>query len=372
LEYAERRRGSSTCIRGGGDLSHRLHAGSVQIRLVGVAWLNFHASTGDSVDRRTFIGTIVGGLLAASFLADAQQPSKIYRIGVLAPTSAAVNAANLNAFREGLQEHGYVEGRNLIIDYRSVDGQDERFPDLATELVRLKVDVIMTQGTPAVSAAMKATPLIPIVMASGEPLSTGVVSGLARPGANVTGLSSQIAETSGKRLQLLKEAAPGIHRIAAMLDMGNPASVVQWQAMERDARSMGLDVQLLDVRKSENLAPAFEAAVKQRADAIVVGRSMQNDARRIAELSVQRRLPSMFPTRDFVDAGGLMAYGANNPAQYRRAAAYVDKILKGAKPGDLPVEQPTKFELVINLKTAKALGLTIPQSLLLRADEVIQ
>ena len=334
--------------------------------------VRLRSSKGDSVDRRKFIGTIAVGLLAAPPSAKAQQSPKLYRVGVLAFSTAAVNAISLNAFREGLREHGYVEGRNLIIEYRSPDGRDERFTDLAAELVRLKVDVILTQGTPAVSAAMKATRTIPIVMTSGEPVSTGVVSALARPGANVTGLSSQIAETTGKRLQLLQEAAPRIRRVAAILDMGNPASVVQWQTMQRDAGPTGLEVQLQDVRKPENLAQAFDAAVRQRADAVVVGRSMQSNAKRIAELSIERRMPSMFPTRDFVDAGGLMAYGANNPAQYRRAASYVDKVLKGIKPGEIPVEQPTKFELVINLKTAKVLGLAIPQSLLLRADEVIE
>ena len=330
------------------------------------------SSTGHSVDRRKFIGTIAVSLLAAPPSARAQQSPKVYRVGVLAFANEAVNATSLNAFREGLHEHGYVEGRNLIIEYRSPDGRDEQFSDFAAELVRLKVDVILTQGTPAVSAAMKATRTIPIVMTSGEPVSTGVVSALARPGANVTGLSSQIAETSGKRLQLLQEAVPRIRRIVAILDMANPASVVQWQTMQRDAAPARLELQLQDVRKPENLVQAFDAAVRQRADAIVVGRSMQSNAKRIAELSIERGLPSMFPTRDFVDAGGLMAYGANNPAQYRRAASYVDKVLKGIKPGEIPIEQPTKFELVINLRTAKVLGLTIPQSLLLRADEVIE
>jgi putative tryptophan/tyrosine transport system substrate-binding protein len=306
--------------------------------------------------------------------AEAQPPGKVWRIGMLEATPPALNAAYLEAFRQGLRELGYVEGQNFVIEYRSADGRPERFPDLATELVRLKVDLIVTRGTPATLAAKQATGSIPIVMASsGDPLGLGIVSSLARPGGNVTGLTTVTVELGGKRLELLKEAIPRIARIAQLANTTNPASATQWRQIEEAARSLGLEPQLLDVRKPEDLARAFDTAIKRRADAVIVANDTltQSNLRRIVDLSAKHRLPSMYASREFVDAGGLMAYGTNFPDRYRRAATYVDKILKGAKPADLPVEQPTKFEFVINLKTAKALGLTIPQSLLLRADQVI-
>ena len=327
------------------------------------------------MDRRAFIGTLSGGLLAAPLASEAQQPGKVYRVGVLETTPVALNAANLDAFRLGLKELGYVEGRNLVIEYRSADGRPERFPALATELVRSKVDLILTRGTPAVIAAKNATPTIPIVMAaSGDPLGTRVVTGLARPGANVTGLSALTAELSGKRLQLLKEAVPGIGRVAALLDMGNPTFAIQWQEIKAAALSIDVRPQLLDVRKGEDFGSAFDTAIKQRADAVIVGLGTvtQSNVGLVTDLAARRRLPSIYFSREFVDAGGFMAYGVSYPDLYRRAAKYVDKILQGAKPADLPIEQPTKYELVINLKTAKALGLTIPPSLLQRADQVIE
>ena len=325
--------------------------------------------------RRAFMGTLAGGLLAAPLIDEAQPAGKVWRIGVLETTSVALNAANLEAFRQGLRELGYVERQNYAIEYRSADGRPERFPDLAAELVRLKVDLIVTRGTPAVLAAKNATRTIPIVMAtSGDALGTGVVSGLARPGGNVTGLSTINAELVGKRLGLLKEAMPGIARIAVVQNMSNPTLVTQRKLIEAAARSLGFQPQFLDVRTPEDLGRAFDTAIKQHADAVHVGSDSltQTNRRRIVDLSAKHRLPSIYSSRDFVDAGGLMAYGVSYPAAYRRAATYVDKILKGANPGDLPVEQSTNFEFVINLKTAKALGLTIPQSLLGRADEVIQ
>ena len=325
------------------------------------------------MDRRAFISGIAGGLLAAPLAAVAQQTGKVYRIGVLDPTPEALNVANLDAFRQGMRELQYADGQNFVIEYRSPEGRADRFPDLAQELVRLKVDLILTRGTPAVTAAKNATRTIPIVMAaSGDPVGTAVVTGLARPGGNVTGLTALTAEVSGKRLQLLKEATPGARRVAAVLDRGAP--VTQWRATEQAARSIGLQPQVLYIEKAEDLGPAFDAAVKHRADAVLVGLGavIQSNVGRVAELAARHRLPSAFSSREYVVAGGLMAYGVSYPDSYRRAATYVDKILKGAKPADLPVEQPTKFELVINLKTAKALGLTIPQSLLQRADEVIQ
>jgi putative ABC transport system substrate-binding protein len=314
-------------------------------------------------------------LVLAPLAAEAQLTGKVYRIGVLETMSAALNTANLDALRQGLRELGYVEGRDFVIEDRSADGRSERFPGLATELVRLKVDLIVTRGTHAVLAAEKATGSIPIVMAtSGDPAGFGVVSSLARPGGNVTGLSTIAVELAGKRLELLKEAIPRVARIALLANMSSPASASQWPQIEGAARSLGLEPQLLDMRAPEDFARAFDTAIKQRADAIQVANDTltQTNFRRIVDLSAKHRLPSIFTSRAFVDAGGLMAYGPNFTDLYRRAATYVDKILKGAKPADLPVEQPTKFELVINLKTAKALGLTIPQSLLLRADQVLQ
>ncbi len=315
------------------------------------------------------------GLTLAPLAVGAQRPEKVYRIGILETRSTAMNAANLDAFRQGLRELGYVEGQNFVIEYRSADGRPERFPGLATELVRLKVDLIVTRGTPAVLAAKKATGSIPIVMASSaDPAGYGIVSSLARPGGNVTGQSAIVVELAGKRLELLKEAIPRIARIAQLANMSNPASAASWRQIEVAARSLGLAPQLLDVRAPEDFARAFDTAIKQRADAVLVVNDTltQTNVRRIVDLSAKHRLPSIFTSREFVDAGGLMAYGPNFTDLYRRAATYVDKIFKGAKPADLPVEQPTKFELVINLKTAKALGLTIPASLLLQADQVIQ
>jgi putative tryptophan/tyrosine transport system substrate-binding protein len=244
---------------------------------------------------------------------------------------------------------------------------------LAEEMVRSKVDLIVTRGTPAVTAAKNATRTIPIVMAaSGDPLGTAVVSGLARPGGNVTGLSALTAEMSGKRLQFLKEAIPGARRVAAVLDKG--ASATQGPATEQAARSLGLQAQIFYIEKAQDLGPTFDAVVTQRADAVLVGLGavIQSNVVRVVELAARHRLPSAFSSREFVVTGGLLAYGVSYPDSYRRAASYIDKIFKGAKPAELPIEQPTKFELVVNLKTAKALGLTIPPSLLGRADEVLQ
>jgi len=321
------------------------------------------------------LAVVVALSVLAPLTGEAQQTGKVYRIGVLDTMSATLNTANLGAFRQGLRELGYVEGRDFVIEYRSADGRPERFPGLATELVRLKVDLIVTRGTPAVLAAEKATESIPIVMTtSADPTGFGVVSSLARPGGNVTGLSTIAVELMGKRLEFLKEAIPRIARIALLGNMSSPASASQWRQMEGAARSLGLEPQLLDVRAPEDFARAFDTAIRQRANAVqVVNDTLtQTNSRRIVDLSAKHRLPSIFTSREFVDAGGLMAYGPNFTDLYRRAATYVDKIFKGAKPADLPIEQPTKFELVINLKTAKALRLTIPQTLLLRADQVIE
>jgi putative ABC transport system substrate-binding protein len=315
------------------------------------------------------------GLFAGSLTADARQPGTVYRIGMLETRSAELNAANIDAFRQGLSELGYKEGQNLEIAYRSSDGRDERFPALAGELVRLKVHLILTRGTPAALAAKSATNTIPVVMAaSGDPVGSGIVTSLARPGGNVTGLSSGITESFAKRVELLAELLPGLKRIAAILNMGNPVVPPQWSIVEASARSLGVEAQLLDVRRPEDLQAAFDAAAKRRAEALVVGLDgvTQANLRPIAELAARQRLPSIYPANDYVKVGGLMTYGSSDFHMYHRAAAFVDKIFKGAKPADLPVEQPTKWEFVINLKTAKALGVTIPQSLLLRADQLIE
>ena len=313
-------------------------------------------------------------LLAAPLAAEAQPAGKVYRIGVLEILPVASNAANLAAFRQGLRDLGYVEGQNVVIEYRSADGQAERFPRLASELVRLNVDVIVTRGTPAALAAKQATGTIPIVMASsGDPLGTRIVVSLARPGGNVTGLSAFSTEVQGKLLELLREIVPHLTRVAFLFNMSNPVQQAQWEEAETAARSARLQPQLLNVRTARDLEPAFDEAARQRAGAVIVGNDALTQAhrRQIIEALAQRHLPDIFRDREFVETGGLMSYGIHYPDSYRRAAVYVDKILKGAKPSDLPVERPTKFELIINLKTAKALGLTIPPSVLARADVVI-
>ena len=327
------------------------------------------------ITRRAFLGALTGGFFAAPIAAQAQPAGKVYRIGMLETRSTILNAANIDAFRQGMRELGYKEGQNLEIVYRSSDGHDERFPDLAGELVRSKVDLFLTRGTPAALAARSASGTIPVVMAaSGEPVGSGLVASLARPGGNVTGLSSGLTEPYAKRVELLKELVPRLVRVAAIFNMGNRASVAQWHVVEATARALGIKPQLLDVRSPEDLPRLFDAAAQQRAQALIVGLDgvTQGNLRPIAELAARQRLPSIYGEKEYVKFGGLLTYGASDYDMYRRAATFVDKIFKGAKPADLPVEQPTKFELVINLKTAKALGLTIPPSLLVRADEVIQ
>jgi putative ABC transport system substrate-binding protein len=310
---------------------------------------------------------------APSSLAQAVQ--KTYRIGMLETRSAELNRANVDAFRQGLRELGYAEGQNLEIVYRSSDGRDERFHGLARELVSMKIDLITIRGTPAALAAKDATALIPIVMAaSGDPVGSRIIASLARPGGNVTGLSSGITESFPKRVELLRELLPGLKRIAALLNMGNPVVPPQWSAVDASARSLGMEARLLDVRRPEDIRDAFDRAAKHGAEALVVGLDgvTQANLRSIAELAARHRLPSIYPAQDYAKVGGLMTYGSSDFHMYHRAAAFADKIFKGAKPADLPVEQPTRWEFIINLRTAQALGVTIPQSLLLRADLVIQ
>jgi putative ABC transport system substrate-binding protein len=314
------------------------------------------------------------GHVAGPLTGDAHQARKVHRIGMLETRSAALNAANVDAFREGLRELGYREGQNIEIVYRSSEGRNDRFPGLARELVNLKVDVIVTRGTPAVQAAKSATATIPVVMAaSGAPLGSGIVATLARPGGNVTGLSSGIAMSFPKQLELLAELIPRLRHVVAILNMSNLSLHPAWNNIESSARALGIEPQLLDVRRPEDLRVAFDTAVKARAGAVIVGLDTvtQTSLRSIAGLATERQLPSIYPAKEYAELGGLMTYGASDFHMYHRAAAFVDKIFKGARPADLPVEQPTKFELVINLKTAKVLGLTIPPSQLLRADRVI-
>ncbi len=308
--------------------------------------------------------------------ADAQQAPKIAKIGYPGPGTPATAGPLLDAFRQGLRELGYVEGKTFVLEVRHSEGRFERLPELARELVRLKVDVIVASSDVAIAAAKRETQTIPIVMVpGGDPVGTGFVTSLARPGGNITGLSSISPELSGKRLELLREAVPGLSRVALLWNPDVRSNMLDYKEMEGAARSQRLELQSIEVPRAEDLDRAFSAVTNQRAQALVLpsGNPVTFGNRgRITIFAQRNRLPSMYAQKEYVDAGGLMSYGPSMSDMFRRAAIYVDKILKGAKPAELPVEQPTKFELVINLKTAKALGLTIPQSLLRRADQVIQ
>jgi putative ABC transport system substrate-binding protein len=326
------------------------------------------------MERRHFL---VGMSLAipTALFAEAQQAEQIHRIGILPPGPIAERMHLWDAFRQGLRELGYTEGRNITLVFPSAEVTPELLSRLADELVRLKVEVIVAATTPAIQAAMNATTSIPIVMAVGaDPVASGFVGRLASPGGNVTGQSIISIEMSGKRLALLKEAVPRVTRVAVLSDATSISSAPQRREMEVAAQALGLKLQVLEVRNPAEIEAAFRAAVKWHAGALIVVDSpfLFTYTRRIAALAEMSRLPMMSGLGEFAQAGGLVAYGPNIPDLYRRAATYVDMIFKGAKPADLPIEQPTKFELVINLKTAKALGLTIPQSLLLRADQVIE
>ena len=325
--------------------------------------------------KRRDVITLLGGAAAWPLRAGAQQAGKVYRIGVLEMTSATLNVANVYALRAGLRQLGYFEGQNLVIEYRSADGRDDRFPGLARELLDLKVDVIVTRGTPAAIAAKNATSTVPVVMAaSGDPVGTGLVTSLSRPGGNITGLSAIVGELAPKRLELVREIVPALGRIAVLANTSNDAVRGDWAVIETAARSLGVQSQLLDLRKSDAIGPTFDDASARRADALIVVIDAITLANRqlIVDLAMKHRLPTIYSSREFVDIGGLISYGVSYPDLYRRVATYVDKILKGTKPSDLPVEQPTQLELVINLKTAKALGLTISRDFLLIADEVIE
>ena len=336
--------------------------------------MTFVDASQEMLTRRAFtLGALValGSSVAVPFHAGAAQSDRLYRIGMLERTSAARNAANIEGCRQGLRELGYVEGETFVIEYHSAEGHDDRFAALAAELVRSKVDLILTRGTPAALAAKHATKTIPIVITGvGDPVGQGVVVSLARPGANITGLSAAVTDIYPKRVQLLKELVPKTARVGVLFNMGNPALPPQWREVERASRSIGIEPHLLDVRKAADLEPAFDAAVKARADALLVGIETVTQANQgvIVDLAARHRLPAMYASTEF--AGGLISYGVNYPEMYRRAAAFAHKIFRGTRPADLPVEEPTTFELVINPRTARTLGLTIPPTLLVRADRV--
>ena len=325
------------------------------------------------ISRRAFLGSLAGASLAVPFVGEAQRPERLHRIGMVERTSIEINAANVQGFRRGLRELGYVEGESFAIEYRSADGQDGRFPGLVGELVRLKVDLILTRGTPAALAAKNGTATIPVVIIGvGDPVGSGLVASLAHPGGNVTGLSAAVTEIYPKRVQLLRELVPRAARIAGLFNMSNPALPAQWREIERAARSLDIEPHLLDVRRPEDLEPAFGAATRLRSDALVVGLDTLTQANQlvIVDLAARHRLPAIYASTEF--ACGLVTYGVNYPEMYRRAARLAHKIFKGVRPADVPVEEPTAFELVINMRTARALGLTVPPSLLVRADHVIE
>jgi putative ABC transport system substrate-binding protein len=324
------------------------------------------------VDRRRFLLT---SLAVAAPLVARAQAGKVPRIGFLTVNSPSTNAARIEAFRQGLSDLGYFEGGNIAIEWRSAEGSLDQLPALAAELVRLKVDVIVTTGSSATRAAKDATATIPIVMAQdGDPVGNGFVVSLARPGGNITGLSSLFSELSRKRLELLKEIIPRLSQVAVLGTSSNPANAPQLRETELAAAALGVKVQYLDVLDPKDIDKAFRAASTTRVDAVLllVSTVFNSQRTQISELALRSRLPAIYGQQEFMEAGGLMTYHVSTVDLWRRSATYVDKILKGAKPADLPVEQPTKFELVINLKTAKALGLTIPASLLQRADQVIE
>jgi putative ABC transport system substrate-binding protein len=316
-------------------------------------------------------------LLALCPSAHAQQPKKVPRLGYLSATDAATDSTRSEAIRRALRDLGYIEGQNIASEYRYAEGKRDRFPELAGELVRLKVDIIVVAGgTRLILAAKNATNTIPIVMTGGggDPVEAGFVESLARPGGNVTGLTLLTTELGGKRLELLKEAVPKLTRVAVLYDPANRNSILQLKEVQTTARALGLTVRTWEVRDADGFERVFAALNKERPDGLYVtgGPLMNANQKRIVGFALKSRLPSVYNDRTAVDAGGLMYYGADAADSYRRVAYYVDKILKGAKPADLPVEQPTKFELVINLKTAKQIGVTISQSVLARADKVIK
>ena len=324
--------------------------------------------------RREFIALLGSFGVAWPVVARAQQAAKLPTIGFLVSGAPSSHGQWVAAFVERLRELQWIEGRTVAIESRWAEGRAERYNEIAAEFVRLKVDIIVTAGTPATAAAKETTLVIPIVfVGAGDPVGSGLVATLARPAGNVTGVSSQQTDTTGKRLELLREVVPGLHRLAILANIDNPVAMSDMRDVETAASTLGLSVLTLKIRRSEDIAPAFDT-LKDRADGLYVATDplVLTNRIRINTSVLGARVPAMYGSREYVDVGGLMSYGTNYPALFRRTADFVDKILRGAKPGDIPVEQPTKFELVVNLTTAKALGLTIPESFLLRADEVLE
>jgi len=324
--------------------------------------------------RRKFIALLCSGVAGWPLAARAQQAAKLPTIGFLGANNASFAMASINAFVQRLRELGWIENRTVAIEYRWAEGREARFAEIAAEFVRLKVEVILTYATPSSMAAKKATAVIPIVFAAaGDPVGTGLVASLARPGGNITGLSIQQTDLASKRLEILRELLPGLRTLAILVDTGAPNAALESGEVQTAAHTLGFDMVTSKVRRVEDIAPAFDA-LKGRAEALYVCSSplLTTNRIRVNNLALGMRLPTMYGFRDYIEAGGLMAYGPNLPSLFRRAADYVDKILHGAKPGDLPVEQPTKFDFIINLTTAKILGLEVPPSLVARADEVIE
>jgi putative tryptophan/tyrosine transport system substrate-binding protein len=325
------------------------------------------------MQRREFIAFLGGTAAAWPLAARAQQ--KIPRVGFMGNSTAGLEANLIGAFRDGLRELGYEEGRNIVIEYRWADGNYARFPTLVTELIASKVDVIVTAGTPAALAVKQATEVVPLVMvAVGDPVGTGLVPGLARPGGNITGLSSVAPDLEGKRLELLREVVPKLSHVAVFFNSLNPFHVVSMLQAHTSGRSMGIRLQEQDIRKSEDLEGAFAAVRKERPDALLIlaDRVFLHNRQRMMDFTEEQRLPSVNAYHELVEAGGLMSYGPSYEDMHKRAAIYVSKIFKGAKPGDLPIEQPTKFTLSVNLKAATILGIDIPSTLIARADKVVE
>ena len=326
------------------------------------------------MDRRRFLLTLLGGVWLAPKTCDAQSTPMVYRIGVLSSSSAISQRRNVDAFRERLRELRWTEGEQVVFDYRFADGRFERVPDLVAELVRLRVDIIVANASPAALAAKKATSTIPIVMLNvGDPVGVGLVASLARPGGNVTGVAFSVGVDYGKNLQLLHEVVPKARRVAILTNPTNPVAPIAHRDLKVAGQSLGLQLLFLG-GGPDQFEGAFAAVTKERADAMLIlaDSMLRMHLTELATRAAKIRVPAAYGGREFVDVGGLMSYGPSAIAGWQRAAVFVDKILRGAKPGDLPVEQPTKFELIVNLKTAKALGLTIPPSLLQRADQVIE
>jgi putative ABC transport system substrate-binding protein len=328
-----------------------------------------------SSDEQFFSILLIVAVVVVAAIAQAQQPAKIPRIGLLSPFSPSATALWHQAFLQGLRDLGWVEGKNISIEYRYAEGRRDRLPDLVADLVRLKVDIIVASVNTDALVAKKTTRTIPIVMASaGEPVATGLVDSLARPGGNITGLSQMAPEMAGKRLELLKEIVPKLSRVAVLWNPQGTTSTLNWKEIQLPARELGVKLHSLEVQSLNDFDKALEDATRARAGALSImpDQLFAGNLKRIADLAVKSRLPSIFHLSEFADSGGLVAYGPDRPDQFRRAATYVDKILKGAKPADLPVEQPKKFEFIINLKAAKQIGLTIPPNVLARADKIIR